>query len=135
MSDYLVIFVILLCYQIYTMKIKKQLLILLLAGIPAVGFSQDKIKTVHIKTRISCDHCRQCNSCSGRLEKALYNEKGIKRVDVDDKKMEIKVVYHTQKITADKIRETIAANGFDADDKKAPAEAVALLDDCCKGAE
>ncbi len=117
------------------MQIRKQLFTLLLAAMPLAVFSQDKIKTVNIKTRINCDHCKQCGSCSDRLEKALYNEKGIKRVDVDDKKMEIKVVYLTQKITADKIRETIAANGFDADDKKAPAEAVARLDDCCRGAE
>lgn len=108
---------------------------MLLTGLSTSGFTQNKIRTISIKTRIHCDHCKQCESCGGRLEKALYEEKGVKRVDVDEKKMEIKVVYNNEKITVDKIRETIAANGYDADDKKASAEAIARLDDCCKAAE
>ncbi len=110
----------------------KKLLFLLLLCAGFSSFGQDKIQTIRIKTNINCDHCKQCGSCSGRIENALYKEKGIKRVDVDDKKMEIKVVYNTQKIDASKIKETIAANGFDADDKKALPEAIARLDDCCK---
>jgi periplasmic mercuric ion binding protein len=110
--------------------------ILTLLSVLAISFvvsAQDKIKTVDIQTSIACDHCKQCESCGARIEKALYKEKGIKRVDIDDKKMKIKVVYNTQKISLDKIRNTIANNGYNADDVKATPESMALLDGCCKG--
>lgn len=110
-------------------------LVFVLAGLQGTVLAQQKIETATVKTQIKCDHCKQCGSCSARLEKALYDKKGIKRVDVDDRKMTIKVVYNTQKINMDDIRNTIAANGFDADDVKALPEAVERLDDCCKGAE
>jgi cation transport ATPase len=92
-----------------------------------------KIQTIKIKTRIACDHCKMCGSCGARIEKALYSQKGVKRVDVDDKKMEIVVVYNTEKITTNKIKETITSNGYDADDQKATPESYARLDECCKG--
>lgn len=95
----------------------------------------DKVKTADIKTKINCDHCKICPSCSARLEKTLYDQKGVKRVDVDDQKKIIKVVYNTDKITLEAIRNTIAASGYDADDVKAPAEAFAKLDGCCRGEE
>ncbi len=97
--------------------------------------AKDKIQTVTIKTKITCDHCMMCGSCSARIEKALYDKKGIKRVDVDDKAHSIKVVYNTVKISPEEIRNAIAANGYDADDVKAPADALAKLDGCCKGEE
>jgi periplasmic mercuric ion binding protein len=118
------------------MNIRKVLLTLsAILGIYTVSMAQNKIQTVKIKTRIACDHCKMCGSCGSRIEKALYSQKGIKRVDVDDKKMEIIVVYNTGKISKDKIRETITDNGYDADDKKATPESIAKLDDCCKGQE
>jgi len=97
--------------------------------------AQNKVATVHIKTKIACDHCKLCESCGKRIEDALYDRKGVKRVDVDEKKMEIVVVYQTAKITPAQIRETIAANGYDADEQKATAESVARLDACCRGQE
>jgi mercuric ion binding protein len=98
-------------------------------------FAKDKIQTVDVKTKITCDHCMLCGTCGARIEKVLYDKKGIKRVDVDDKTHLIKVVYNTEKISLAEIRNMIAANGYDADDVKAPAEAVAKLDGCCKGEE
>lgn len=113
---------------------KKLLLtILSILSISFVAWPQNKIKTADIKTQIACDHCKLCESCGARIEKALYKEKGVKRVDIDDKKMKIKVVYNAQKISLDKIRSTIANNGFNADDVKATPESIALLDGCCKG--
>lgn len=118
------------------MNIKKVLLTLCaILGMYGASIAQSKIETVKIKTRIACDHCKMCGSCGSRIEKALYSQKGIKRVDVDDKKMEIIVVYNTSKISKDKIREAITSNGFDADDQKATPESIARLDDCCKGQE
>ena len=109
--------------------------LLAILGIYSSAMAQGKIQTAKIKTRIACDHCKMCGSCGARIEKALYAQKGIKRVDIDDKKMEIVVVYNTDKISKDKIRETITDNGYDADDKKAAPESIAKLDDCCRGQE
>ncbi len=90
------------------------------------------IKTAVIKTMIYCDHCRQCETCGDKFQKELYNETGIKRVDVDPKAMTITVVYDSRKIEADQIRKSISKLGYDADDIKADPAGLAKLDDCCK---
>lgn len=93
---------------------------------------EKRVKTVLVKTTIYCDHCKECESCGGRILKQLYNESGIKNTEVDPKAQTIKVVYDSQKTDIDKIRQTISKMGFDADDVKADPAAVAKLDDCCK---
>lgn len=116
--------------------IKKIVAVLFLVASASLTLqAKDKMKTAEIRTKISCDHCKRCGSCSARLEKALYDQKGIRRVDIDDQTMNIKVVYNQEKISVAQIRNTIAASGYDADEVKAPAEAVARLDGCCRGAE
>jgi len=114
---------------------KLRMITLMAIFFPVAAIAGDKIKTVDIQTHINCDHCKQCGSCGERLEKALYEQKGIKRVDINEAAMQIKVVYNTEKITPADIRNVIAETGYDADDVKARPEAVAKLDDCCKGAE
>lgn len=115
---------------------KKIMMIILLTNIGATTlWAGDKVKTAEIKTTINCDHCKVCPSCSARLEKAVYGQKGVKRVDVDDQKKIIKVVYNADKVSLDAIKNTIANAGYDADDVKAPSEAFAKLDGCCRGAE
>jgi mercuric ion binding protein len=89
-------------------------------------------KTVVIKTMIYCDHCKQCETCGDKFQKELYNETGIKRVDVDSKAMTITVVYDSRKIETEKIRLLISKLGYDADDIKADPAGLAKLDDCCK---
>lgn len=115
----------------------KKLLFTLLAIVSASTFAlaTQKTQTITIKTRIACDHCKMCGSCGARIEKALYGQKGIKRVDVDDQKMEIVVVFNSEKINTGTIKETIASNGYDADEVKATPESYAKLDGCCKGEE
>ncbi len=114
-------------------KICAILLVLLCAG--TTTFAKGKMKTLTINTTINCDHCRQCESCAARIENAVYKIKGVKRVDVLDKEKQIVVVYNSTKTSEQPIKETIAANGFDADDVKATPEGIAALDGCCKGAE
>lgn len=93
---------------------------------------KDNIKTAVIKTVIHCDHCKQCETCGDKFNKDLYNEDGIKRVDVDAKAMTITVVYDSRKTDLDKIKVMISKLGYDADDVKASPEGIAKLDGCCK---
>lgn len=113
----------------------KSLVLLISLSLSAfIGHAQ-KTKTtesVAIETRIYCDHCKTCESCGGRLEQAVYAIKGVKRVDIDDQKKQIKVVFNNKKTNIDQIRETIAASGYDADGVKALPQAYEKLDDCCK---
>jgi len=90
------------------------------------------IQTVLVKTSINCDHCKQCATCAERLEKAVYEVKGVKRVDIDEKENTLKIVFNNQKTNLDAIRTAINKAGYDADDAKADVEAYTSLDDCCK---
>ena len=117
----------------------KLLKILLVSGFvlffSSSGFTQTKSKskeTIVIKTTIYCDHCKECESCGGLLQKDLSFDKGIKLVKLDEKEMTITVTFNPKKITADAIRKKISKYGFDADDVKADAEAYAKLDECCR---
>jgi mercuric ion binding protein len=101
----------------------------------AASFGKGKIITAKITTNIYCDHCQKCESCAQRIEDALYNIKGVKRVDVLDKENKIVVVYNSTKTNEDTIKEAITANGFDADNTKASPAGVAALDACCQPRE
>ena len=107
----------------------KTLLLLPLLGLFTIAFTTHPpaTETIVIKTTIYCNHCKICETCGELLINQLYNEKGIKNVELDEKAMTIKVVYSTTKITADKIKQAIAALGYDADEVKANREAVAKL--------
>jgi mercuric ion binding protein len=102
--------------------------------ISASSFAQKNtnIQTAVIKTKIYCDHCKQCETCGDKFNKDLYNEDGIKRVDIDPKVNTITVIYDTRKTDIDKIRLFISKLGYDADEVKADPAGVAKLDGCCK---
>ncbi len=89
-------------------------------------------ETIVIKTIIYCDHCKECSSCSGKIETGLGFNKGIKLVKLDEKSMTITVTYNPKKTTPEEIRLTISKYGFDADEVKADAEAYSKLDECCQ---
>ena len=91
----------------------------------------EKSKTIIIKTAIYCDHCKECESCGGKIQRDLSFDKGILQVDLDEKEMTITVKYNPSKTNPDEIRKRISMYGFDADSVKADADAVAKLDDCC----
>jgi cation transport ATPase len=103
---------------------------LITTGLFATG--QSKVSTIKIKASIYCDHCRRCESCGDRLQNAAFTEKGVKRVDIDEKTKTLSIVYNPQKTSPEKIREAIAKVGFDADDVKADLQAYEKLDPCCK---
>lgn len=119
------------------MKFFSQTIVLILLFTGTSFFAQNppkekRVKTVVVKTTIYCDHCKECESCGGRILKKLYNENGIKTTEVDPKAQTITVVYDSQKITVPQIRESISKMGFDADEVKADPTAIAKLDDCCR---
>lgn len=116
----------------HTSRLSFLLLFLLLSAAPLLAQKEKPVKTLAVKTTIYCDHCKICESCGGRILKELYNETGIKNTSVDPKANVISVTYDERKITPEQIRKKIAQMGFDADEVKADAEAVARLDDCCK---
>lgn len=109
------------------------LLAFTLAGI-TVSFAQKpgKADTLSVKTRIYCNHCLECGSCAGNVNMAMAGLYGIKKVQIRPASQTITVAYNPQKMTPEKIREAIAAAGFDADHIPAKPEAVAKLDACCR---
>ncbi len=101
---------------------------------PSISFAQKakKIETAIIKTQIYCDHCKQCETCGDKFNKELYNQNGIKTVEIDPKANTIKVIYDTRKTDLEKIKAYISKMGYDADDVKADPAGIAKLDGCCK---
>jgi len=91
--------------------------------------------TLKIQTQTYCDHCKECESCWGLMEKNLMYTKGVKKVWYDDKTMLITVVYNRKKTNAEKLRTAVSKCGFDADQVKADAKAQSKLDGCCKKKE
>ena len=99
---------------------------------PTFAQKPKNVQTAVIKTKIYCDHCKQCETCGDKFNKDLYNEAGIERVDVDSKANTITVVYDTRKTDLNKVRLLIPKLGYDADDIKADPAGLAKLDGCCK---
>ena len=110
-------------------------LVLIIAALCFTSLAQSKTETAVIQTKIFCDHCLQCESCSGKLEHQLFFNKGIKNITLDDKAMTLTVTYKPDKITLDSIREAISKLGYDADNVKADPTAYSKLDGCCKKLE
>lgn len=96
-----------------------------------VGLSPDKTETVVIQTAIYCDHCLECESCGGKIQRDLSFDKGIHKVVLDDKKMTVSVEFNPLKTNAEEIRKRISMYGYDADTMKADSLAVTKLDNCC----
>lgn len=90
-------------------------------------------QTIVIKTQIYCSHCLQCGSCGANINDHIREtNKGISKVDIDPKANTITVTYDATKTNPEKIKEAINKAGYDADEQKAPAEAVNKLDGCCR---
>lgn len=98
------------------------------------ALAQEK-KTVQkaiIKTTIVCDHCKECPSCGGLLEKTLIRTKGIQMITLDAKAETIEVIYNTKKTSLESIKTAISKLGYDADEVKADPAGYEKLDGCCK---
>lgn len=91
-----------------------------------------KRQTIIIKTPTSCDHCKLCETCGGKLEAELVFVKGIQLVTYNEKNQTTTVVYWTNRITPEKIRKEISLLGFDADEMKADSNGYKKREACCK---
>lgn len=87
--------------------------------------------TLVVKTNIYCNHCKQCESCKGKLD-LLMEEKGVKDMVLNVELMTITVVYNSKKTSPEKIRTAISNLGYDADNVPANPKAYEELDGCCK---
>lgn len=106
----------------------------LLLSASATSFAQQPKKTQKaiIKTTITCDHCKECETCGQLFNQKLLREKGIQMVNLDTAKMTIEVIFNSKKTTLENIRTAISNLGYDADNIKANPEAYEKLDGCCK---
>ncbi len=89
-------------------------------------------QTVTIKTPNTCDHCKVCETCGGKLEGQLGLAKGIQSVTYNEADQTTTVVYRTKKTTVEQIRKEISLLGFDADEVKADPAGYKERDGCCK---
>ena len=91
-----------------------------------------KTEKAVIKTSISCDHCKECETCGKNFQTELLKMKGIKMYELDEKLMTITVYYNPQKTNLQAIKTAITHLGYDADELKADVASYEKLDDCCK---
>lgn len=96
------------------------------------GLFAQKKETIVIKTPTSCNHCKICETCGGKLETDLYWVKGIKVVEYNEETQTTTVTFKPKVITADKVRQEIAKLGFDADNVTADPKGYEQRDTCCK---
>ena len=72
-----------------------------------------------------------CGMCEATIEKAAKSA-GATEADWNSETKVLKVSYRTNKTSADKIQQAIAATGYDTRDVKGSDEAYANLHGCCK---
>ena len=104
---------------------KKYFLSIIILFICGISFSQ-KAETSVIQTSA------QCNDCRERIEGKLNYTKGIKFAELDMETKKVTVKYSAKKISLQKIKETIAAIGYDAVEVKAKKEDILKLPKCCQ---
>ncbi|QQS28421.1 MAG: heavy-metal-associated domain-containing protein [Sphingobacteriales bacterium] len=85
-----------------------------------------KSETVEILTSAICDMCEE------RIEKAVYNTKGVKAVNLDLDTKIATVKFNPKKVSADEIRTVISNAGYRADELPANETAYNKLPGCCK---
>ena len=74
----------------------------------------------------------QCGDCKKRIEDGLNYTKGIKFAELNLEENTVSVKYQVSKITLEGVKKALNAIGYDADELKAPEEAVKKLPACCQ---
>jgi len=116
------------------MKDINSLTLLLFMLFSSIAFAQKEksVQKAVIQTAITCDHCKQCESCGGLFERKLLKQSGVQMITLDEKAMTITVIYNSKKTTLTEIKAAISKLGYDADDFKADPTSYENLDGCCK---
>ena len=105
---------------------KKIVLILLLA--PLFMFSQENNKN----QKASFEVLGVCGMCKNRIEKATYKVKGVKYSNWDIPSNKISLIYNSNVVSINEIRNAIARAGHDNGKFLATDEAYNNLHGCCK---
>lgn len=74
----------------------------------------------------------ECDMCKETIEKALVYSKGVKNANLNVESKKLTVVYNSNKISPDEIRQIISKTGYNADEISADKEAYKNLPKCCK---
>ena len=77
----------------------------------------------------------QCLMCSMKVEEAIAELKGVKKIEVNLKGKSGKVIYNSSVLDLATIEKTISKLGYDINDKKADLIAYNNLELCCKKPE
>lgn len=73
-----------------------------------------------------------CGMCKATIEKAASGVNGVKAAKWDRETDMLTVTYNASKVTLDKIKEAVAASGYDSDTHRAPDEVYNNLHGCCQ---
>lgn len=106
------------------MKSIKQVLIAIFLFAAVTAFAG--VEKATIKTSA------QCEMCKTKIETALNDVNGVKKVMLDVASKELKVKFDDEVVSLDEIRKAIAYVGYSADNMQPTKEAVAALDKCCQ---
>ena len=113
--------------------ISKTICLLVFILLSGTAIAQQKtVQKSIIKTSINCDHCKECPTCGGLLEKTLLKTKGIQMLTLNAKDETIEVIYNSKKTDLPTIKNAISKLGYDADEVKADPAGYEKLDGCCK---
>ncbi len=104
---------------------KKIILFILLV---TAGYTYGQQKQVVTKVFKVAGNCEQCKK---RIENAA-DIKGVKNSKWDEEKQSLTVIYRSDKVTEQQIKDAVAKSGHDAEEVKAPNSKYAELPDCCK---
>lgn len=74
----------------------------------------------------------QCKMCKMTIEKAVNQLDGIEMAELDVTSKKLKVKFDESKLSLDRIRQAVAAVGYQADDVAAVEKAYNELPPCCQ---
>lgn len=97
----------------------------LLVTLFSTGFAKDVITKTSFKVSGNCDMCKE------RIEKAAKIE-GVKNAVWNQDTHLLTVAFAPEKVTLEKIQQSIANTGYDTEKFKAPESAYNNLPKCCQ---
>ena len=94
--------------------------------------TENKVKKDKTLKEITIKTTSQCGMCKERIEEEMAFEKGVKFVELDVKTKLLTIKYKENKTTVEKLKNAVAAIGYDADEIPANPEAYSKLPKCCQ---